>query len=347
MSTVPSRSRPPRLLLETPVTYLKGVGPARAEALKRLGVLTAGDLLFHIPHRYEDASTIAPISSLETGMQGTVIGRVISKGVIPTRRGLRIFQAVLRDDSGMIEVAWPGQPYLDRTINKGDAARVRRRAVLSRPATPAARFINLGEDEGPHGRILSVSGHRGLCSRSSDPSSGASRWAHRARRYLRAVLAAGFGPGIRDALRMVRGASLAEAMEPIAARVPGAVRVQMRSGQTLARQTRDLFEQARSHVTPARDCPTVTGASPGVARDLRTCAEIGASPAAQGDVGSGKTIVALFRLAMENGYEAALMVQSSCSRSLACEDLHGAAGAARHRAGARDGSLSVKIETGR
>ena len=112
--------RQTRLRLDTPVTYLKGVGPARAEALKRLGIVTAGDLLYHIPHRYEDASTIAPIASLETGMQGTVVGRVISKGVLPTRKGLRIFQAVLKDDTGMIEVSWPGQPFLDRTIDKGD-----------------------------------------------------------------------------------------------------------------------------------------------------------------------------------------------------------------------------------
>jgi ATP-dependent DNA helicase RecG len=103
-----------------PVTYLKGVGPARAEALRRLGVVTARDLLFHIPRRYEDASTISSISSLEPGMDGTIIGRVISKGIIPTRRGLRIFQAVLQDDTGMIEASWPGQPFLDRTIEKGD-----------------------------------------------------------------------------------------------------------------------------------------------------------------------------------------------------------------------------------
>ncbi|MDQ3698185.1 MAG: hypothetical protein M3373_09195, partial [Gemmatimonadota bacterium] len=42
------------------------------------------------------------------------------KGVIPTRAGLRIFQAVVRDDSGMIEASWPGQPYLERAISKGD-----------------------------------------------------------------------------------------------------------------------------------------------------------------------------------------------------------------------------------
>ena len=44
--------------------YLKGVGPARAEALRRLNIITAEDLLYHLPHRYEDASTVAPIASL-------------------------------------------------------------------------------------------------------------------------------------------------------------------------------------------------------------------------------------------------------------------------------------------
>src|SRR5213595_4318053 len=154
----PSRSGQ-RLYLDTGVTYLKGVGPARAEALQRLGISTAGDLLFHIPHRYEDASTVAPISSLETGMHGTVIGRVISKGVIPTRRGLRIFQAVLRDDTGMIEVSWPGQPFLDRTISKGDTLLVTGavRFFHGRQLQPR-EFINLGDDESGtgEGRVLSV-----------------------------------------------------------------------------------------------------------------------------------------------------------------------------------------------
>src|SRR5437764_3153485 len=105
-----------KVRLDMPVNYLKGVGPARAEMLRRLGVVTAGDLLYHIPHRYEDASTIAPISSLETGMQGTVVGRVVSKGVLPTRKGLRLFQEALTGVTGMLVVAWPGEPFLARTI---------------------------------------------------------------------------------------------------------------------------------------------------------------------------------------------------------------------------------------
>src|SRR5215831_8859414 len=159
MSRVTESPRPQRLFLDTPVTYLKGVGPARAEALRRLGVVTAGDLLYHVPHRYEDASTIAPINRLEPGMHGTVVGTVVSKGVLPTRKGLRIFQAVLRDDSGMIEVSWPGQPFLDRSIQKGNVLLVTGsvRFFHGRQLQPR-EYINLGDDDSAtaEGRVLSV-----------------------------------------------------------------------------------------------------------------------------------------------------------------------------------------------
>ena len=112
-----------RLTLETPVTYLTGVGPRRAELLKRLNIFTARDLLWHIPHRYEDATTVRRIATLRVGEDATVIGTVVSTGILPTRKGLRVFQAVVRDASGLMEVAWPGQPWLD--------ARSRRRTSSS------------------------------------------------------------------------------------------------------------------------------------------------------------------------------------------------------------------------
>src|SRR6185503_15304325 len=148
-----------KVYLDMPVNYLKGVGPVRGELLRRLGIVTARDLLFHIPHRYEDASTITPIASLETGMDGTIIGRVISKGIIPTRRGLRIFQAVLQDDSGMIEASWPGQPFLDRTIEKGDLMLLTGtvRFFHGRQLQPR-EYIQLGKDEDDikGGKVLAV-----------------------------------------------------------------------------------------------------------------------------------------------------------------------------------------------
>jgi ATP-dependent DNA helicase RecG len=116
---MPTRPAPAAVRLDTPVKFLKGVGERRAEALDRLGIRTARDLLWHLPHRYVDASTVTPLAKADLGQEVACIGQVVAKGVLPTRRGLRIFHAVLRDDSGLLECVWPGQPFLDRTIAVG------------------------------------------------------------------------------------------------------------------------------------------------------------------------------------------------------------------------------------
>ena len=327
MPTTSSRSS--RLLLETPVNYLKGVGPVRADALRRLGIITAGDLLFHIPHRYEDASTIAPIATLETGMNATVIGRVISKGVIPTRKGLRIFQAVLRDSSGMIEAAWPGQPYLDRTIQKGDTLLVSGtvRFFHGRQLQPR-EFINLGgeddAEEGPsQGRVLSVyPATEGLSFKviRSIIETHLDGLLALIDEYLPAdVLSNAAVPSIRDALRMVhRPTSLAEATQGrarLAYEELFFVHVLHQRARSLAREARRgiRFANKRDLTTRLRQALPyeLTGAQVRAAREIFVdmCSDRRMHRLLQGDVGSGKTIVALFAalLAIENGYQAALM----------------------------------------
>lgn len=109
----------PQLRLDTPIQFLSGIGPKRAEALERLGVVTAQDLLLHLPHRYLDASSLTPLAQARVGDDVACVGTVTAKGIVPTRKGLRIFHAVLHDASGVLECAWPGQPFLDRTIAEG------------------------------------------------------------------------------------------------------------------------------------------------------------------------------------------------------------------------------------
>jgi ATP-dependent DNA helicase RecG len=104
---------------DTKVQFLKGIGQRRAEALARLGIITAQDLLWHLPHRYIDASDVTPLAKARAGEEVACVGRVVDTGIQPTRRGLKIFRAVLRDESGLLECAWPGQPFLDRTIRVG------------------------------------------------------------------------------------------------------------------------------------------------------------------------------------------------------------------------------------
>ena len=321
-----ARARPGRIALDTPVAYLKGVGPARAEAFRRLGVNTAGDLLHHIPHRYEDASTVAQIATLAPGMQATIIGRVVSKGVLPTRKGLRIFQAVVRDASGLIECAWPGQPYLDRSIDKGDVLLLSGtvRFFHGRQLVPR-EFVNLGaEEEGTgSGRVLSVYRAteglsfkviRSLLDAHLDALLPLVRETLPRELYVPAGV-----PSLPDALRMVhRPATLAEAH---AGRARMAyeellfVHLLHRRANALARATRSGIAFANKRDLTSRlksSLPwDLTAAQ---ARALREIVGDMTSPRRmhrllQGDVGSGKTIVALFAalLAMENGYQAAIM----------------------------------------
>ncbi|HMA23733.1 MAG TPA: ATP-dependent DNA helicase RecG, partial [Gemmatimonadaceae bacterium] len=319
--------RPQRLYLDTPVTYLKGVGTVRAEALRRLGIITAGDLLFHVPHRYEDASTVAPIKSLEPGMQGTVIGTVISKGVIPTRKGLRIFQAVLRDDTGMIEVSWPGQPFLDRTINKGDVLLVTGsvRFFHGRQFQPR-EFVNLGDDEGAtaKGRVLSVyPATEGLSFKliRSIIDTHLDALLPLVSEYLPSdVLGTAGVPGIAQALRMVhRPASIAEAMagrSRLAFEELFFVQLLQLRAKELARERRAgiTFTNKRELTSKLRErlAFQLTAAQTRAIREIFVdmCSDRRMHRLLQGDVGSGKTIVALFAalLAIENGYQAAIMV---------------------------------------
>ena len=82
------QTRPGTLRLDTPVKFLKGVGERRSEQLGRLGIRTARDLLWHIPHRYIDASTVTPLAKARVGDEVACVGKVVAKGIVPTRRGL-------------------------------------------------------------------------------------------------------------------------------------------------------------------------------------------------------------------------------------------------------------------
>jgi ATP-dependent DNA helicase RecG len=142
---------------DTPIQFLKGVGPRRAEAFERIGVGTVEDLLYHAPHRYLDATTVTPIAQASVGTDVTVVGRVVSKAVVPTRRRLRIFRAVLRDDTGVIECAWPGQAFLDRTIKQGQLLLVSGpvKYYHGRQVTPREQIVLAGADEeGDRGGLI-------------------------------------------------------------------------------------------------------------------------------------------------------------------------------------------------
>ncbi len=85
---------------EIPVTQLKGVGNALAEKLARLGICSLQDLLFHLPHRYEDRTRVIPMGSLRIGDVAVVEGEVMKADLVMGRR--RSLQVTLRDSSGFL-----------------------------------------------------------------------------------------------------------------------------------------------------------------------------------------------------------------------------------------------------
>ena len=106
--------------LKTPARYIKGVGPKRGELLSRIGIETIGDILYYLPKRYEDRSNIIPIKDLKAGENQTIQGEIIVSGLRRAKSGMPIFQIAITDSTGIIHAIWFNQPYLKDLLKKGD-----------------------------------------------------------------------------------------------------------------------------------------------------------------------------------------------------------------------------------
>jgi ATP-dependent DNA helicase RecG len=102
------------------VDQVKGLGGKRSEKLAEAGISTVADLLHHIPRRYIDRSKKSPISRVPIGEEVTIIGKVVSVRDRRPRRNLHIIEAVIEDDSARIKAVWFNQSYLVRQLNGAD-----------------------------------------------------------------------------------------------------------------------------------------------------------------------------------------------------------------------------------
>jgi len=325
---VPPRRRAPAapLRLDQPVQFLAGVGERRAEALARLGIATARDLLWHLPHRYVDASSVTPLARARVGEEVACIGQVVTKGVVPTRKGLRIFHAVLRDASGLLECVWPGQAFLDRTIEVGQTLLVSGpvRFYHGRQLAPREHVVLGDADAPPAGAVLPVyPATEGLSHRVLRAllDRHLERLLPLVEDTLPAALRARLAlPGVQEALRAVHHpATLAEAergRRRLAFDELFDLQLTLARARHVARQARAQgmrFEPRKTLTSElARRLPWPLTRDQ--TRAIREIADDMASPRRMhrllmGDVGTGKTVVALFAmlLALENDCQAALM----------------------------------------
>ncbi len=113
------------IALNASLTVLSGVGPKNAAMLARLGLHTLGDMLYHFPRRYEDYSLLKPIRDLMYGQQVTVIGTVTYTEARQVRGGkMHIFEAVINDGTGGLRLTFFNQPWLVNRIKEGEAISV-------------------------------------------------------------------------------------------------------------------------------------------------------------------------------------------------------------------------------
>jgi ATP-dependent DNA helicase RecG len=106
--------------LDAPLTVLQGVGTQHASTMETLGMRTLGDMLYYFPFRDEDYSQLKPIKSLWYGEQVTVIGTIQSVHSRPVQGGARtVVEAVLGDGTGNIRLTWFNQPWLANRLKAG------------------------------------------------------------------------------------------------------------------------------------------------------------------------------------------------------------------------------------
>jgi ATP-dependent DNA helicase RecG len=109
--------------LSASVQFVRGIGPQRASGLQKAGVNTIEDLLLHVPMRYQDRRLLTEIVALKPGDKVVVAGTIVVAGLRRTR-SVSIYEIRLEDQSGRLKVIWFNQPFLRETLIKG------RRVVL-------------------------------------------------------------------------------------------------------------------------------------------------------------------------------------------------------------------------
>ena len=326
-------------VLQTSLQFVKGVGPRRASELGASGLHTLEDLLLRLPLRYEDRARFQPIGGVQPGETVSVEGEVLSGGVRSTRRrGFQVFEMLLGDPSGQIRVTFLNQPFLKEVFG------IHQRAIVfgkvERRTTGGLQFTNpqyelVGEDaDGDElihtGRIVPVYERVGrvtpkmlrrivhtalqrLPDDLPDPLPDPVRHEHHLPDRRSALVAVHFPPS-RDSLdELNRFRTAAQRRLIFEEFFLFQVGLALRRAETDTRRkprritVDDRIRKAALAVLPFRLTDDQKQALKEIVTDLQRPQPM--NRLLQGDVGSGKTIVALLAalVAMENGLQVAVM----------------------------------------
>ena len=319
---------PKPITLSTPLGEFRGVGPERVELLARLGLRTVHELLLHRPRRYEDRRQFKTIAELVKGEAATTHGKIVAMGVKRWKLGTRArFEFILEDGTARLHCRWWNQVFMENYFHVGDEVLVFGKVLDDRPRTidhPETEVLESGEEVMIHlNRVTPVYALteglpqrwlRGLMWRVLAATEGlitephpelAKELAHFPTRAL-ALRSLHFPKELADAERARQRLALDELTELQVA---------------IQRRRRNLESHGKAlacggdnrWIKPflAKLGFPLTAAQTRVLRELRHDLA-GAVPMRrllQGDVGSGKTVVAacLALMALESGFDVAIM----------------------------------------
>ena len=152
LAAVPLRSVPRPSLLARPLTSIEGVGPAAAKHAAKLGIETLGDLLFHLPFDHRDYADARSVAELAIGEEATVAVTVKDARVRPTRRRrLTILECRVADDTGPLKAVWFNQAYLADQLAPGTRLLLRGKLEGGRGGATfrvSAHELERGADDG-------------------------------------------------------------------------------------------------------------------------------------------------------------------------------------------------------
>ncbi|MCC7494293.1 MAG: ATP-dependent DNA helicase RecG [Fimbriimonadaceae bacterium] len=326
----PTSELPRRGELTSEVQYLRGVGPQRARQLARLGIEQIGDVLFHFPRRHEDRSQILTLAEAQPEVLATFRGRVTSlEDYSPRRGGLRILKVHVFDGRGGLDLVWFNQPWLRDLIGQGDELIFTGRVQLDKyghrqitqpawepfeeggeaihtgrlvpiypltegvPQTTMRRMVKSALDQYvelvPEVLPAGVRERRGLCGR-------------------QAALRSFHFPESDDARLRARERLVYEEFYGLQVALAQRRHEYDTRGRGIAHQTDSALAAALRASLPFRFTAAQDRVLAEILRDLAAPRPM--NRLVQGDVGSGKTLVALAAMltVVDNGCQAALMV---------------------------------------
>jgi ATP-dependent DNA helicase RecG len=327
--------------LDSPVMYVKGVGPRVAEMLAPKGILTAEDLLYHLPFRYEDRQNPRSLDELQPGETASVIAEVRGSILLRTRRA-PLFELTVGQGRLALKCIWFNAAYLEGKFHAGQTVAVYGKVEPSRSSSnlkmiqPQWELLPDATDDAET-RLLEV-GRITPVYESLGGARLASRWQRKTIFHLleglrgmvpeclpKAMLERLMLPDRETALREAHyppeGTPFAQLQ---ASATPAHRRLifeelfflelglelkrrRMRERVGISFATTDKVREAIREVLPFHPTQAQKRALGEIVGDMRETSPM--RRLLQGDVGSGKTIVALqaMLVAMENGYQAALM----------------------------------------